>query len=87
MSEVTLTCSHTMGLERGDFITVSGFANIANNGSFIVRRVRGFGLIVQPASFWDYVRHYARRVMTWAKWHYYGISDFANELRDSWMDE
>jgi len=66
--------------QRGDKIRVSGFVN-SNNGLFTVRRAMGTSYLMQPASWWDYVTHYAAKFGNWVRWKYWGV---VNTLEDAW---
>jgi hypothetical protein len=66
---------------RGDKVQVSGFVSGQNNGLFVVRRAKGTSYIMQPASAWDYLTHYASKFWNAVQWKFWGV---VNDLEDLW---
>lgn len=75
MSETTITLSHDTGLQRGDFVTLSGLVNnpFLNGKPLVVRRAKGTMCLVEPAGWWDYVTYYAKMFWNEAQWN---LGDF-----------
>ncbi|MBZ5660033.1 MAG: hypothetical protein LAO08_06460 [Acidobacteriia bacterium] len=93
---LTVTTSMNLNgwFKRGDQIVISGMVAVRQNipgfatsvlgdmnGQYVVERVKGNQLLVQPATFWDHVRHYAIRFAQWVRWHWYGMID---TVGDAW---
>lgn len=79
--EMTITTSGMSSdmLQRGDRIAISGMVNAVSNGVFVVRRAKGNRYICEPAGWWDYTMHYAKKLGDWVRWHYYGVIDTLRE--------